>query len=612
MSVPSTARARTSRLRRGSAAAAIVAGLVLTGTAVVAGSPPVPSAPSSSAANVVGLKKGAYGENVRALQQALNRVGIGVRYGVDGYFGSATQASVKAFQNYKGLPVTGVVDAATAAALGFSAGSGGGGTAVAAASSGGAAVLTVGSSGASVRQLQQLLINAGQSVGGGIDGIYGTMTAGAVKRFQQAKGLPVTGAVDAATLQALQAAGGGAPAAPAGSVAQGARGNQVTSIQRALIAAGIPVAGGADGIYGAETTNAVKQFQQARGLPPTGIVDAQTLAALGRAPAAPPAPAAPAAPAAAAAPAASSSIVGLRAGMRGPAVQALQRALMSMGWTLAGGADGVFGAGTQAVLIKAQQANGVPATGVVDDATARLFNGTSTPNLATPAQPAGGGSTAAGFAAYDEHGARVVSLQQALLAAGIPVRGGADGIFGASTASAIMAFQKAKGLPVTGRVDAATAAALGLGATAAPAPAPVPSVALEAKPVQGPCYYGDTWTAARGNGRVHLGVDIAAKEGNQLYAVISGTVTKLYSPATDSLAGNGLRITRADGTYVFYAHLSSLAPGIGVGTAVTAGQLVGYVGKTGNAGVPHLHLEVHPGGGSAVNPYPMVKAIGAC
>ena len=78
------------------------------------------------------------------------------------------------------------------------------------------------------------------------------------------------------------------------------------------------------------------------------------------------------------------------------------------------------------------------------------------------------------------------------------------------------------------------------------------------------------------------------------------------------MSGHGLKIARPDGTYFFYAHLSGLAPGIAVGTPVTAGQLVGYVGRTGNAATPHLHLEVHPGGGSAVNPYPIVKALGAC
>ena len=89
-------------------------------------------------------------------------------------------------------------------------------------------------------------------------------------------------------------------------------------------------------------------------------------------------------------------------------------------------------------------------------------------------------------------------------------------------------------------------------------------------------------------------------------------ISQIYTDAPGSLSGNGLKIARPDGTYFFYAHLSPLAPGIAVGTPVTAGQLVGYVGHTGNAGGPHLHLEVHPGGGSAVNPYPIVKAIGAC
>ena len=97
-----------------------------------------------------------------------------------------------------------------------------------------------------------------------------------------------------------------------------------------------------------------------------------------------------------------------------------------------------------------------------------------------------------------------------------------------------------------------------------------------------------------------------------MYAVTSGTVTKVYVDAPGSLSGNGLRIARGDGTYFFYAHLSAFAAGIAAGTAVSAGQLIGYVGHTGNAGTPHLHLEVHPGGGAAINPYPIIRAFGAC
>ena len=81
---------------------------------------------------------------------------------------------------------------------------------------------------------------------------------------------------------------------------------------------------------------------------------------------------------------------------------------------------------------------------------------------------------------------------------------------------------------------------------------------------------------------------------------------------TNQLTGNGLILRMADGTYFFYAHLLDFAPGIGLGTPVKAGQIIGYVGTTGNSGVPHLHFEVHPKGGAAVNPYPLVKAINGC
>jgi murein DD-endopeptidase MepM/ murein hydrolase activator NlpD len=83
--------------------------------------------------------------------------------------------------------------------------------------------------------------------------------------------------------------------------------------------------------------------------------------------------------------------------------------------------------------------------------------------------------------------------------------------------------------------------------------------------------------------------------------------------AESKLSGNALRLTAADATYFFYAHLDSFAPGLAVGSVVKAGQIVGYMGDTGNAsGNSHLHFEIHPGGGDPVNPYPVVKAIDAC
>ena len=266
-------------------------------------------------------------------------------------------------------------------------------------------------------------------------------------------------------------------------------------LQQALTAAGMPPTGGVDGIFGVGTRQAVVTFQQANGLPATGVVDAATSAALTAA-ATPAAPAAaPAAPAAAA-----TAIVGLQLGATGPLVAQLQQAIMKMGWPLARGADGTFGASTKAALAAVQRANGLAPTGVVDERTARLLGlAAAAPAVAAAdarAAPAGG-STAAGFPLYDEHGARVVALQQALIAAGVALRGGADGVFGSSTLNGVLAFQRSRGLPATGKVDAATAAALGLAPMDPPAASAPVAITLEAKPVQGPCYYGDTWGAAR-------------------------------------------------------------------------------------------------------------------
>jgi hypothetical protein len=150
--------------------------------------------------------------------------------------------------------------------------------------------------------------------------------------------------------------------------------------------------------------------------------------------------------------------------------------------------------------------------------------------------------------------------------------------------------------------------------TPAPTPAPASphSVAISVFPAQGPCSYGDTYGAPRGGGRFHEGVDIIAKAGQWIYAVQDGTLTKKYVDAPGSLSGNGWRLTVGGGTYFFYAHLSTFAPGLAVGSAVKAGQIIGQVGMTGDAPIPHLHFEVHPGGGASVNPTPVVKAVDGC
>jgi murein DD-endopeptidase MepM/ murein hydrolase activator NlpD len=147
---------------------------------------------------------------------------------------------------------------------------------------------------------------------------------------------------------------------------------------------------------------------------------------------------------------------------------------------------------------------------------------------------------------------------------------------------------------------------------APPTAAPAEPVRIAQFPVLGLCFFGDTWAAARAGGRTHEGVDIIAKAGLYVYATDDGTLSKQYLEGQASLSGNGWRLLRADGTYMVYAHLSAFADGLKVGSSVKVGQVLGYVGMTGNAGSPHLHFEIHPGGGAAVNPYSIVKAVDGC
>ncbi|HEX2031171.1 MAG TPA: M23 family metallopeptidase [Actinomycetota bacterium] len=124
-------------------------------------------------------------------------------------------------------------------------------------------------------------------------------------------------------------------------------------------------------------------------------------------------------------------------------------------------------------------------------------------------------------------------------------------------------------------------------------------------PVAGLAYWANDWHACRdGCDRLHKGLDIFAKEGTPLVAVSDGVVSQKL---VGDLSGISVEITDQHGIQYFYAHLSKWAPGIRVGQRVERGDVIGFVGHTGNAiyTPDHVHFEVQPGG-IPVPPKPFV------
>jgi murein DD-endopeptidase MepM/ murein hydrolase activator NlpD len=95
----------------------------------------------------------------------------------------------------------------------------------------------------------------------------------------------------------------------------------------------------------------------------------------------------------------------------------------------------------------------------------------------------------------------------------------------------------------------------------------------------------------------HTGLDFAADEGTEIRSVGPGVVV---STAYDGAFGNKTVVKLDDGTVLWYCHQSEV--GVERGQRLAPGDLVGYVGSTGNVTGPHLHLEVHPGGGDPIDP----------
>ena len=125
-------------------------------------------------------------------------------------------------------------------------------------------------------------------------------------------------------------------------------------------------------------------------------------------------------------------------------------------------------------------------------------------------------------------------------------------------------------------------------------------------PVQQPSSPADTFGAPR-VGHRHEGIDIFGEVGTPIRATVDGVLRDVKET---TIGGRIVYLTSADGTYYYYAHLDRWAPGIADGVSVIAGQILGFLGRTGNAEEtpPHLHFEIHPLGGAAINPFPVIRA----
>jgi murein DD-endopeptidase MepM/ murein hydrolase activator NlpD len=132
------------------------------------------------------------------------------------------------------------------------------------------------------------------------------------------------------------------------------------------------------------------------------------------------------------------------------------------------------------------------------------------------------------------------------------------------------------------------------------------TVAGKACILERPYSYVDSWGAPRSGGRSHQGTDVMAPHGARVFAFVNGVVSR---ESTSANGGIQLYLQGDDGVEYFYAHLSGYA--VPAGARVRAGQLIAYNGATGNAAstAPHVHFEVHPGGGGPVNPYPILKPV---
>src|SRR3954454_47565 len=126
-------------------------------------------------------------------------------------------------------------------------------------------------------------------------------------------------------------------------------------------------------------------------------------------------------------------------------------------------------------------------------------------------------------------------------------------------------------------------------------------------PVYGRADVADNFGAPRADTGAHEGNDVFAPFGAPVLAVADGVVEKV---GTLRISGNRLWLRTTAGDEFFYAHLSAFSPDAVDGRRVKAGTVLGFTGNTGDAEPtpPHVHFEIHPGGGAAIDPHAILLA----
>eukprot|EP01027_Heterolobosea_sp_BB2_P019124 GEZU01026864.1.p1 GENE.GEZU01026864.1~~GEZU01026864.1.p1 ORF type:complete len:1370 (+),score=290.92 GEZU01026864.1:72-4181(+) len=362
------------------------------------------------------IHQGLSGSSIVALQQDLACLGY-YKGKIDGIFSHRTVSAVKRFQQDHGLEVNGVMDPITCKELDVAN--------RVARDKHGHIMLSRGSCGSKVFQLQNDLYFAGFFQKGKIDGVFGPNTEEAVRSFQEMYKLPVTGIAVQSTFQALETANG----MQTGTLCQGPSGATVKFLQQDLVGAGF-YDGEIDGWFGPKTDIAVRKFQEAHGLAADGIVGPQTISALKLA----------------------NGIDRqgtMKLGSTGSAVVMAQQDLQFTGF-YKGPIDGKYTEETEEAVRAFQAMYELEVTGVADFNTRQALMRAN-------------GIFFDGIIARGPSGSKVLALQYDLVGAGYMKREEISGQFDPNTDRAVKAFQKAqKNMIVDGVVEQRTLSALAI------------------------------------------------------------------------------------------------------------------------------------------------------